>query len=111
MRLSHESGYLHDVAVPLGKTAVSFLVTGGPAACHVYRADDLGARWIWIASRTVGKPGHAVRITVTSGWLIRLKILPLDEKKAMRTVADVSFCPRIEDSESLDHGSFLGQVT
>lgn len=93
MQLNHESGYYWDVTVPHGMKAVKFIVQGGPAACHVYRADDLGVRWVWMASRSVMIPNHAVTIAVTAGWLIRVKMEPIDVDQAQQTTAKVSFDP------------------
>lgn len=92
MRLSHASGYYHDVIVPNGMRAVTFAIEGGPAACHVYRADDLGVRWIWMARRS-DIAGRIVSIAVKAGWWIRVKIEPLDNQKAQHTVATVGFAP------------------
>jgi hypothetical protein len=93
MRLSYESGYVYDVHVPYGKTAVMFLVEGGHAVCHVYRQDDLGARWVWIESKSTRIHGPTITMDVSGGWWIRTKIEPLVDQQGMQTTATVSFYP------------------
>jgi hypothetical protein len=93
MRLSYETGYFYDVTVPHGMTGVSFLVEGGPAVCHMYRADDLGVRWVWIASKSILIPGQTISLEVGAGWWVRMKIEPLDDQLAMGTSATLSFHP------------------
>lgn len=93
MRLNREAGYHHDVNVPYGKTAVMFMVEGGPANCEVYRRDGSGAQWILVKSKLSNTVEQITTIDVMAGWWIRIRIDPQDQNRAAQTRATVSFYP------------------
>jgi hypothetical protein len=91
MRLNHADGFFRDVSVPAGKTAVTFLVEGGPAICEIYKRDDSGGHWLLIEKKAVRVPGVIADIEVKAGWWIRIQTSPLDDQRVKQTRAIAVF--------------------